>query len=219
MRKLQNIFTFTSILMLVAIPVSAHMDEKMEHHGGHEMRHDGKHETGHRSGHGMGHHAGHEARHHGEYETGQHGGHEVEHAGGQNLGHHTGNETEHHGGHETGWHSGHEIGHHAGHARHIFGPSWEETLSDKQKLQADKMHLALKKSLSGPNSQLNMKKAKLNRLVLKDNPDKKVISQEIAEIMELKREIMHKKNDHMVELRSILTPEQKVSFDLKHKTS
>lgn len=107
-------------------------------------------------------------------------------------------------------------GHRGGHGKgHFFGSSWKETLTDEQKAQADKMHLALKKSLSVPKAKLNAKKAELNNLLLTDNPDKKSIYQKIDEIIELKREIMRKKYDHKVEMRGMLTPEQQVSFDMK----
>ena len=102
---------------------------------------------------------------------------------------------------------------------HLFGSPWKETLTDEQKVQVDKMHLALKKSLNVPKAKLNVKKAELNNLVVKDNPDKKSINQKIDEILELKREIMRKKYDHKVEMRSMLTPEQQVSFDMKLLTT
>ena len=106
--------------------------------------------------------------------------------------------------------------HNQNHKRgHLFGSYWKKTLTDEQKGQADKMHLALKKSLNVPKAKLNVKKAELNNLVVKGNPDKKAIYQKIDEILELKREIMRKKYDHKVEMRRMLTPEQQVSFDMK----
>ena len=161
MNKLRNIFIAISLMLAVAVPVSAQMGEMMKH-GKSGMRQHGK----------MG---------HGKEESQSY-------------------KRKHHGGHGMG---------------HLFGSQWMETLTDEQKVQADKVHLALKKSLIVPKAKLNVKKAELNNLVIKDNPDKEAIYQKIDEILELKREIMHKKNDHKVEMRDMLTAEQQVSFDMK----
>ncbi|MEE9165236.1 MAG: periplasmic heavy metal sensor [Nitrospinota bacterium] len=108
-----------------------------------------------------------------------------------------------------------KMGHQGGHgAKHIFGSHWRETLTDNQKMQADRIHLEMKKSLSVQDARLKVKKAELNNLVVKDDPDTKAIHRKIDEVLELKREIMRTKYDHMVEMRGALTPEQRVSFDM-----
>jgi Spy/CpxP family protein refolding chaperone len=146
MKKLRDFFVALSILVLVvAVPVSAKMSERMEH-GKSSMKH-----------HAM---------------------------------------------------MGREKG-------HLFGSPWKETLTDEQKMRADKMHLELKKATSVPKALLNVKKAELNKLVVNKNPDIKAIHRKIDEILELKREIMRKKYEHMVEMRGMLTSEQRVSFDMK----
>ncbi|MEE8328809.1 MAG: periplasmic heavy metal sensor [Thermodesulfovibrionia bacterium] len=98
---------------------------------------------------------------------------------------------------------------------HLFGSTWKETLTDEQKMKVDKMHLALKKSTSVLKAKLKVNKIELSILIVKGNPDKKAIYQKIDDILELKREIMRKKYDHKIEMRDILTPEQRVSFDMK----
>jgi|TARA_B100002003_G_C14047901_1_gene504754 hypothetical protein len=41
---------------------------------------------------------------------------------------------------------GSKMGHHGGHgAKHIFGPHWRETLTDNQKMHADRIYLEMKK--------------------------------------------------------------------------
>ena len=103
--KLLNIFITVLFLLVVAVPGSAHTDEKKKHeksgmkqHGkmGHMMDQSKSHKKGHRGGHGKG---------------------------------------------------------------HFFGSRWKDTLTDEQKSQADKMHLALKKSLNVPVAKLKVKKA------------------------------------------------------------
>lgn len=118
--------------------------------------------------------------------------------------------------HEMKHGKGSKMGHQAGHGPgHVFGPKWRETLTDSQKMQIDRMHLTVMKSMSVLNVRLKLKKAELNVLVVNDNPDTKAIHRKIDEVLELKREIMQIKYDHKVEMRGVLTPDQRVSFDMK----
>lgn len=103
---------------------------------------------------------------------------------------------------------------HEGPAMGMDIPRWKQTLTEEQKMKADKMHLELKKAMSLLEAKMNLKEVELNNLVPQDSADTKAIHRAIDEIMELKKEMMIKKYDHTVEMRSILTPDQRVSFDL-----
>ncbi|MEK7773402.1 MAG: periplasmic heavy metal sensor, partial [Deltaproteobacteria bacterium] len=92
-------------------------------------------------------------------------------------------------------------------------PLWKKTLTEEQKMKADKMHLELKKAASVLEAKVKLNEAELNGLIMKDKPDANAIHRKINDIMELKKEMMTRKYDHMVEMRSILTPEQRISFD------
>ena len=107
-----------------------------------------------------------------------------------------------------------ETGQLKGHGMGMETPSWKETLTEEQKMKADKMHLELKKAMSILEAKANLKEAELNDLITQDNPDTKAIHSNISDTMEIKKEMMIKKYDHMVEMRTILTPEQRLSFDL-----
>jgi zinc resistance-associated protein len=91
--------------------------------------------------------------------------------------------------------------------------SWKETLTDSQKTQLEKLHLAMKKDTSVLRAELGVKKAELKALALKDNPDTQAISRKTDEIMGIKKELMQKRIGHLIEVRKVLTPEQRVSFD------
>ena len=91
---------------------------------------------------------------------------------------------------------------------------WMETLTDEQKAKAAKMRLELKKVKSLLKAQITVKRVELATLVTQDNPDNNAIDKKIDEILELKREKMRKKNAFKVAMRSMLTPEQRVSFDM-----
>ncbi len=93
-------------------------------------------------------------------------------------------------------------------------PGWLATLSDAQRAQMDRMHLVLKKSMNMIEARLKTREAELDNLVTQDNPDMKAVRSKIDEVMELKKEMMTKRYDHMAELRAILTPPQRVSFDM-----
>ncbi len=97
---------------------------------------------------------------------------------------------------------------------HLFGPHWKKTLTDEQKMQADRMHLALKKEIRVLEARLNVEKTELSNLVVQDSPDTKAIHRKIDGVIELKREIMQKKYNHIIEMRGMLTKEQRVSFDM-----
>ena len=107
-----------------------------------------------------------------------------------------------------------ETGQLKGHGMGMETPSWKETLTEEQKMKADKMHLELKKAMSILEAKANLKEAELNNLITQDNPDTKAIHSNISDTMEIKKEMMIKKYDHRVEMRSIITPEQRLSFDL-----
>jgi Spy/CpxP family protein refolding chaperone len=108
----------------------------------------------------------------------------------------------------------HEPMHHEGKGGHLFGDNWKQTLSDKQKTQIDKMHLELKKDLALLKPKSDLAKAELNQLIISNKPNTQAINKKINEITALKGELMKKRYAHIVEMRSVLTSEQRVSFDM-----
>ena len=103
---------------------------------------------------------------------------------------------------------------HKGKDGHFFGSHWKQTLNDKQKAKIDKMHLELKKNLALLKPKSDLARAELNQLVISDKPDTAALNKKIDEITALKGELMKKRYAHMAEMRSVLTPEQQVSFDM-----
>ena len=103
---------------------------------------------------------------------------------------------------------------HESHGSGMETPRWKQSMTEQQKMKADKMHLELKKSMSVLEAKVKMKEVELNSIVMRDKPDANDIHLKVNEITELNKEMMIKKYDHIVEMRSILTPEQRVSFDL-----
>lgn len=97
---------------------------------------------------------------------------------------------------------------------HAMGPNWKDTLNDKQKKAADEMHLKLEKALSLPKAAKDLKKKELRLMIVQENPDKKAIEEKIDEIMKLEANILLSRIGHKVEMRRMLTDDQRVSFDM-----
>ena len=106
-----------------------------------------------------------------------------------------------------------KTGHGHGHGMHNAS-CWMSTLTNEQKSKAAKMRLEFKKVKSLLKAQITVKKVELATLVAQDNPDQSAINKKIDEVLELKREKMQKKYAFKVAMRSMLTPEQRVSFDM-----
>ena len=120
---------------------------------------------------------------------------------------------------DRGYSTHHKVGHEQpmqskGKDGHFFGSHWRQTLSDKQKSKIDKMHLALKKDHSPLQAKSDLAKAELNQLVVSDKPNTQAINKKIDEVTALKGELMKKRYAHIAEMRTVLTPEQLISFDM-----
>ena len=96
---------------------------------------------------------------------------------------------------------------------HQSGSHWRTTLTDDQKRIIDEMHFALRKDRNVVKAEMRLRETELNNLIVEDNVDMDAINRKIDEVVELKRAIMQKQFEHMAEIRAVLTPEQRVSFD------
>ncbi len=101
-----------------------------------------------------------------------------------------------------------------GHKKHLFSDDWHDTLSDHQKLEVDKMHITLMKESAPIKAMIKLKKAELAILATQDAADLKAIDQKINEILDLKRQKIQKRFHHIAEMRGILSPEQRLSYDM-----
>jgi Spy/CpxP family protein refolding chaperone len=102
-----------------------------------------------------------------------------------------------------------------GHGKGMHEAScWMKSLTAEQKATGAKLRLEFKKVKSLLKAKITVKKVELAILVTQDSPDQNAIDKKINEILELKREKMRKKYAFKVDMRSILTPEQRVSFDM-----
>ncbi len=96
----------------------------------------------------------------------------------------------------------------------MFTPPWMKTLSDEQKLEIDRMHLEVAKVERPLRAKMKLAQLELNVLVTQDKPDAKAIKRAIEKVTQLKAKIMQNRYDHIVEMRAILTPQQRISYDM-----
>lgn len=108
----------------------------------------------------------------------------------------------------------HGMGHGKARGGHLFGPHWRASLTDDQKAEIDWMHLRLRREQHVLKAEISLKKAELKGLVTGEDMSTEDLRAKVDELLELKREYLLNKYQHMVEMRQVLTPQQRVSFDL-----
>ena len=96
----------------------------------------------------------------------------------------------------------------------LFTPPWMKTLSDEQKLEVDRMHVQVAKVEKPLRDKMRLAQRQLNVLATADKPDMKAIERAIEKVSRLKAEIMRNRYQHIVEMRAILTPQQRLSYDM-----
>jgi len=101
---------------------------------------------------------------------------------------------------------------------HGFPPKLDlPEMTSEQEEQLKTMGTKHMQALIPLKAQLAEKEAGLIILLIADNPDSKKISTSIEEISKLRTNILKQVVDHDLSIRKILTPEQKVVFDLRPK--
>ena len=94
------------------------------------------------------------------------------------------------------------------------GSEWKKDLSDTQRKEVDKLQLAYKKKKFLLKSKLKQAKVEFALLITEDSPDQSAINKKIDQIAKLKAEKLHLKANHKIQVRKVLTPEQRIKFDL-----
>jgi Spy/CpxP family protein refolding chaperone len=92
--------------------------------------------------------------------------------------------------------------------------NWKDTLSKAQNEKMEAMHLSIKRDLAPLRAELEFKKAQLKNLVTTKAPAMSAIKAKINEISAVTEKILTKRYSHIVEMRKVLTPAQRQSFDL-----
>jgi len=98
------------------------------------------------------------------------------------------------------------------HGRH-HGKQWMADLTDDQRKKIDKLHADYYKEKGAIKVKIKDAKLELAKVITNDNPMQKDIDNKIDGILKLKREKMQLKAAHKIEVRNLLTKEQRVKFD------
>jgi Spy/CpxP family protein refolding chaperone len=91
---------------------------------------------------------------------------------------------------------------------------WRETLSEEQKAEIDFAHLRLRQKQALLEAQIGLKRAEIDRLIASEDGDQGSLQNKIDELAALEKERLMNRYMHIMEVRQILTPKQRVGFDL-----
>jgi len=86
-------------------------------------------------------------------------------------------------------------------------------LTADQEEEIKKLKLELEKEILPFRSEIEVKSAELKMLLISENPDQKTINKKIEEIGELRTTMQKLRTHHLLKIRMLLTPEQKVEFN------
>ena len=102
---------------------------------------------------------------------------------------------------------------HGGHGMHHGHNSWMTSLTDKQTKQINKLKLEYEKQVYPIRAKIKQARVELGMLIIADKPRQKDIDNKIDNIVKLKAQKMRLKIAHKIEIRKILTEDQRVQFD------
>ena len=83
-----------------------------------------------------------------------------------------------------------------------------------QIIRINQLHADLGKIKAPLKARMTVARTELAVLTTADAPDAGAMDKKIQEILELKRRMLRAHSDHVIEVRKMLTPEQRASFDM-----
>jgi Spy/CpxP family protein refolding chaperone len=98
--------------------------------------------------------------------------------------------------------------------RHMSGKRGMANLTDQQQTKIDKLRLEHKKKKYLLKAKMRQAKVEFALLITTDAPNKSAIDSKIDQIAELKKEKLQLKASHKIQVRKLLTVDQRVQFDL-----
>lgn len=104
--------------------------------------------------------------------------------------------------------------HGAMHREHATRSDWKGMLSDEQKAEVDWVTLRSSQQQQLLRAQMDVKEAELNQLIVGEDVLPEQWHAKLDELLQIKREYMINKYQRQIEVRQVLTPQQRVIFDL-----
>lgn len=146
------------------------------------------------------------------------GKHGMKHGKGHGQGHGMGGHggKKHHGGCKK--HGAMAHGDKAG--KHMYGPDWRQSLTGEQKAELDRLHLQYARTKAPLKAGVKAMEVRLAVLATSDNPNMEQMEGPMMDLLLAKQEMMRAKFNYIAAQRKVLTPQQRVSFDMDviHKT-
>lgn len=143
---------------------------------------------------------------HGAHGSGTHmAQHGKSHSGGSKHGRHCKRHGKDHGGHKGKSHGRH----------HLFGDHWKKELTAEQKVQLDQLHVEFAKKKHTLKSGIKALEVQLAVLAVADEPQQEAVDTQINNLLTAKRQLIQAKHRYIAAQRTVLTPEQRVSFDME----
>jgi Spy/CpxP family protein refolding chaperone len=105
--------------------------------------------------------------------------------------------------------------HGAMHKTDETGHSWKAGLTDEQQAEIDWITLRVSQKQQLLDAQISVKEAELNQLIVGEDVTQEQWHAKLDELLQLKREYMLNKYQRLIEVRQVLTPQQRVAFDLE----
>lgn len=108
----------------------------------------------------------------------------------------------------------HPHGHWGRHDDNVTGRDWKASLSEEQKAEIDWITLRLAPRQQLLKAQIDVKEAELDQLIVGDDAVQDLWQAKLDELLQLKREYLANRYQRMIEVRQVLTPQQRVAYDL-----
>lgn len=100
------------------------------------------------------------------------------------------------------------------HGGDVAGRDWKTALTEEQKAEIDWITLRLSQQQQLLKAQMDVKEAELNQLMVGEDVVPDQWHAKLDELLLLKRDYLMNKYQRVIEVRQVLTPQQRVSFDL-----
>jgi len=111
--------------------------------------------------------------------------------------------------------SGAETGHHGAMRQgDIIGRDWASDLTEEQRAEIDWITLRLLQRQQLLKAQMDVREAELNQLIAGEDIVQDQWQAKLDELLQLKREYLANRYQRLIEVRQVLTPQQRVAFDL-----
>lgn len=96
----------------------------------------------------------------------------------------------------------------------VTGRDWKSALTDEQRAEIDWITLRLFQRQQLLKAQMDVKEAELDQLIVSEDIVQDQWQAKLDELLQLKREYLANKYQRLIEVRQVLTPQQRVAFDL-----